>query len=302
MSGVAPTMFADEIPSDAELVRRLLQAQFPEWAGLPIERVELVGTDNALYRLGDDLVVRLPRRHRPAETLEKECEWLPRLGPLLPLPVPVPVARGAAGEVYPLPWAVYRWVPGERATPERIGDQRRFATDLVQFIAGLQRIDPANGPPPGMHNFGRGEPLLARDEQTRAAIRSLGSAIDVAQVTAVWEDALDAPVWQGPPLWIHGDLDRQNLLVLDGRLSGVVDFGALGVGDPACDVMVVWKVLARNDRELFRQALAVDEPTWMRARGWVVSQAVRALDYYTLDTHPVLVREARLWLAGVLAA
>jgi aminoglycoside phosphotransferase (APT) family kinase protein len=294
-------MHADEVHTDALLVRRLLAAQFPQWAGLPIEPVPSAGTDNALYRLGDDMVVRLPRRQRTTEPLKKERRWLPSLAPLLPLAVPVPLAEGVPANGYPLEWSVYRWLKGENATTERVTDLSRLATDLAQFVAALQRIDPTGGPPPGEHNFFRGVPLAARDAPTRAAIVSLQGTIDAGGVTAAWESAVGAAEWTRPPVWIHGDLDSRNLLVENGRLSGVIDFGCLGVGDPAFDVMVAWKVLSADTRDIFRTALSVDEATWARGRGGALSQAVIALAYYTLETNPVLVREAHRWLAEVLA-
>ena len=297
----APRMHADEVDTDVALVRRLLAGQFPHWAELPIEPVLPFGTDNALYRVGDDLLARLPRRERTVGTLEKEREWLPRLGPFLPLAVPVPLAEGLPAEGYPFPWSVYSWLEGENATEERISDLRQFATDLAQFVAALQRIDPTGAPPPGEHNFVRGEPLARRDEATRAAIASLGPAIDGRAVTALWEAALGTPEWDRPPVWVHGDLDSRNLLVERGRLSAVIDFGCLGVGDPACDVMVAWKILSADTRHILRSALSVDEATWARARGWALSQALMALAYYTLETNAVLVLEARRWLAEVLA-
>ena len=297
----AQKMHADEVNTDAALVGRLLAEQFPQWADLPIEPVFPRGTDNALYRLGDDMVVRLPRTERTVRTLEKERRWLPRLAPLLPLAVPLPLAEGTAGEGYPFSWSVYRWLSGENATVGRIADPSRLATDLAQFVAALQRIDPAGGPPPGEHNFGRGAPLETRDQATRASIDALSGAIDVRAVTAAWEAALRAREWQRPGVWVHGDLDSRNLLVEQGRLCGVIDFGGLGVGDPACDVMVAWKVLTADSRHVFRDALSVDDATWARGRGWTVSQAVGALSYYTMRTNAVLVREARRWLVEVLA-
>lgn len=294
-------MHADELDVDAALVRQLFAKQFPEWAELPIEPVYPRGTDNALFRLGDELVARLPRRKRTVGTLQKEVRWLPRLAPLLPLAVPVPVAEGEPAEGYPFPWSVYTWLQGENATTERIADRAQFAADLAQFIIALQRIDPTGGPPPDEHNFGRGEPLERRDAATRASISALAGEIDVDAVTATWEEALRAPQWQGAPVWIHGDLDSRNLLIENGRLSGVIDFGCLGVGDPACEVMVAWKVLTAETRELFRGALSVDQATWARSRGWALSQALMALAYYTLETNAVLVRESQRWLAEVLA-
>jgi aminoglycoside phosphotransferase (APT) family kinase protein len=295
-----PRMHADEVDIDAALVGRLVASQFPEWAELPLEPVRFFGTDNAIYRLGDQLAVRLPRRPQNVLQLEKERRWLPQLAARLPLAVPVPLAAGQPGEGYPFEWAVYRWLQGEPGTATPIADLAQAASDLAGFLAALQKIDPAGGPPPGEHNFLRGVPLAARDEDARAAIAALGDEVDTAAVTEVWEAALAAPEWARAPVWIHGDLDARNLLVDDGMISAVIDFGSLGIGDPACDVMVAWKILSAETRELFRMALAVDDATWARARGWAVSQAVIALTYYTLETNPVLVREARHWLAEVL--
>jgi aminoglycoside phosphotransferase (APT) family kinase protein len=294
-------MHADEVGIDAALVGRLVAGQFPEWAELPVEPVLPLGTDNALYRLGDDLVVRLPRRERTTRTLDKERRWLPRLAPLLPLAVPVPLAEGVPAEGYPFAWSVYRWLKGENATIAGITDLSLLATDLAQFVSALQRIDPTDGPSPGEHNFFRGVPLARRDEATRASIASLAGAIDGDSVTAAWEAALRAPEWERAPVWVHGDLDARNLLVDGGRLNAVIDWGGLGVGDPACDVMVAWKVLSAETRDRFRTALSVDEATWARGRGWALSQALNALSYYTMETNPVLVAEARRWLVEVLA-
>jgi aminoglycoside phosphotransferase (APT) family kinase protein len=282
-------------------VSGLVAAQFPQWAELPIEPVPSAGTDNALYRLGEDMVVRLPRREATTRTLESERRWLPRLAPRLPVAVPVPLADGTPGAGYPFVWSVYRWLKGENAATERVTDLSRLATDLARFVAALEQIDPTGGPAPGEHNFFRGVPLPTRDASTRAAIASLQDAVDVGAVTAAWESALRAPEWEQPPVWIHGDLDSRNLLVEDGRLSAVIDWGCVGVGDPACDVKVAWKSLSADARDTLRTVLSVDEPTWARARGWALSQALGALAYYTLDTNPVLVLEARRWLAEVLA-
>ena len=288
-------MHADEIETSPALVRRLLEAQFPQWAARPVEPVSFRGTENALYRLGDDKVVRLPTRPRPAVTLEKERRWLPRLAPHLPLAVPTPLAEGAPSEDYPFTWSIYSWLPGATVIEAPIADLRQAALDLAGFIRALQRVDATGGPGPGEHNFGRGEPLAHRDEPMRAAIASLG-AHDRA---AAWEEALSVPDWDRPPVWIHGDLDARNVLVENGRLSAVLDFGSVGVGDPACDVMVAWKLFTGDSREVFRRELAVDDATWARARGWVLSQALIALAYYTLETNPVLVREAQKWLEAL---
>lgn len=289
-------MHADEVPVDAALVRRLLAGQFPQWAELPVEPVRAFGTDNAMYRVGDHLVARLPRRARTTGPLAKERRWLPELAPLLPVAAPVPLAEGRPAEGYPFEWCVYPWLRGEEATAERIRDPDRFADELAALIAGLRRVDPRGGPEPGEDNFGRGEPLAKRDAATRAAIDALGAET----ATAVWDAALRAPTWEQEPVWIHGDLDARNLLVEQGRLTAVIDWGCLGVGDPAYDVMAAWKMLPRSAHGRFRAALGVDDGTWIRARGLVVSQALIALAYYTLETNPVLVREARRWLAASL--
>jgi aminoglycoside phosphotransferase (APT) family kinase protein len=294
-------MHADEVDIDTALVHRLVSAQFPEWAELPIAPVLSRGTDNALYRLGDDKVVRLPRHEPTVGRLEHEHLWLLQLAPLLPFAVPEPLVRGLPAEGYAWTWSVYRWLEGEPATAERIGDESRLAADLAELIAALQRIDADGGPPPSQLNAFRGEPLARRDEQTRTWIAALAGRIDIAAATALWEEALDAPEWDGPPVWIHGDLDARNLLVREGRLSAVVDWGCVGVGDPACDLMVAWKVLSVDTRDSFRAALAVDDATWVRSQGWALSQAVGALSYYTLETNPELVREGERWLAEVFA-
>lgn len=288
-------MHADELDIDVPLVRRLLSAQFREWAGLPLERVLPAGTDNAIYRLGDDMAVRVPRIHWAAGQPEKEAEWLPRLAPLLPFEIPVPLALGKPGEGYPWHWSVCRWLEGETATLDRVAHLQQLASDLAKLVGALQRIDPAGGPPSS-----RGGPLAVRDEQTREAIASLHAELDVDAAIAAWNAALAASAWGGPPIWTHGDLDSRNLIVAHGRLSGVIDLSGVGVGDPACDVAAAWKVLPADTREIFRAALATDDATWARARGWVLSQAVIALAYYTLETNAVLVLEARRWLDEVL--
>jgi aminoglycoside phosphotransferase (APT) family kinase protein len=289
------------VETDPPLVRRLLAAQFPQWADLTIEPVPSSGTDNALYRLGSDMVVRLPRHARTNGTLERERLWLPRLAPHLPLAVPLPLAEGVPAEGYPFIWSIYRWLDGQEATAERIADLREAAAELARFVAALQRIDPAGGPLPDGYNANRGVPLATRDAATRRSIATLTGRIDVEAATAAWEASLEAPEWQHRPVWIHGDLDSRNVLVQHGRLSAVIDWGCLGVGDPACDVAVVWKMLSANTRGIFREVLAVDDATWARSRGWALSQALMAEPYYTLETNPGLVLEARCWLAEVLA-
>jgi aminoglycoside phosphotransferase (APT) family kinase protein len=273
----------------------LLAAAFPDWATLPLARVEPDGTDNAIFRLGEDMVVRLPRIHWATEQPVTEQEWLPRLAPFLPLEIPTPLALGPPAESYPCHWSVCRWLEGEMATPERLDDPTRTADDLVGFLTALESIDPSEGPPPD----GRGGPLAPRDVATRRAIGSLGDRVDAAAITSAWEVALAVPD-RHDAVWIHGDLDARNLLAREGTLSGVLDWGSLAVGDRACDVMVAWKMVPAGLRGRFRDSLGVDGATWERARGWVLSQAVQAVAYYTPQTNPTLYHEASRWLEEAL--
>ncbi|HYA09852.1 MAG TPA: aminoglycoside phosphotransferase family protein [Gaiellaceae bacterium] len=284
-------MHIDELELDEVLVRRLLDQQFPEWADLPLRRIEPGGTDNAIFRLGDELSVRLARRSGPTEPGGKEFNWLPRLAPSLPVEIPVPVAQGRPSDDYPWFWEIHRWVEGETVSVEEI-DAVRAARDLAALVGALQRVSPAGAPP------GRGIPLADRDRETRYWLARFDG--DPA-VTAEWERALAAAPWAGPPVWHHGDLDMRNWLVRDGRISGVIDWGCMGVGDPACDVMVAWKLHSPAARDAFREALPTDDATWERARGWVLSQAVAALAYYTPENNPTLYHEAESWLDLVLS-
>lgn len=296
----AGKMHADEVSTDISLVRRLLAAQFPQWAGLPLAPVPSGGTDNAIYRLGDSMAVRLPRIHWATAQVEKEQHWLPQLAPHLPLAIPTPLAMGTPDEGYPWHWSVYRWLEGENATPERLADPCQAAAQLAQFIACLQRVDAAGGPLAGPHNFSRGVPLALRDAPVRAAIQALHGTLDTQAAIAAWEAALQAPAWHGAPVWVHGDLQPGNLLAQEGRLRAVIDFGGLGVGDPACDLLVAWNLFSDQSRAAFRVALAVDDATWARGRGWALSVGLIALPYY-LHTSPAMVSYAQHTIAQALA-
>jgi aminoglycoside phosphotransferase (APT) family kinase protein len=291
----AAKMHDEELETDASLVGRLLVAQFPHWADLPVEPVQSSGTDNAIYRLGDDMAVRLPRIHWATEQPELEHRWLPRLAPQLPLAIPIPLALGAPGEGYPWRWSIHRWLGGETATLERVADPASFAEQLAEFVTALQRVDATGGPPAG-----RGVPLAMRDAPTRAAIEELHGMVDTDAMTVVWDAALRVPEWNGPGVWIHGDLAPGNLLVVAGRLSAIIDFGCLGVGDPACDSIVAWNLLTAGTRNAYRAALRVDDDTWDRGRGWALSVALIQLPYYETRS-PVLAAGARYTLNEVLA-
>lgn len=292
-------MHEGEMETDAALVQRLLAAQFPQWAGLPVRVFTSAGSDNTIYRLGDDLAVRLPRIPGAAGQVEKELAWLPQFAPHLPLRVPVPLALGEPGEGYPLTWGVYRWLPGEPAFQENLTDLAQAARDLAGFVQALQRLDPAGGPVAGPDSGERGAPLVTRDGSTRENIARLPGDLDRAALTAAWEAALRAPVWDNAPVWIHGDLKSDNLLAEGGRLSAVIDFGALRVGDPACELAVAWNWLDAGARQAFHKAVARDEATWARGRGWALSIAVAEIPYY-LHTNPAMVARSRYALSQVL--
>jgi aminoglycoside phosphotransferase (APT) family kinase protein len=280
---------------DVPLVRRLIAAQFPQWASLALEPVESAGWDNTIYRLGSDLTVRLPRRRVSAEHVRNEHRWLPVLAPHLPVAVSVPLGHGVPGEGYPWHWTVCPWLTGELAALTHLADPSRAATSLAHFIGALQASEPAGG---SVHEF-RGMSLAAHDRNARASAAVLRDSLDVGPLLRIWEAALAAPAWTGQPVWMHGDLHPANLLVADHQLSAVIDFGLLSVGDPACDVMVAWTYLSADSRAAFRNALAVDDRTWSRGRGWALEFGLRAAAYSA--DNPVLGDIGRYTLAQVLA-
>ncbi|MDQ2808762.1 MAG: aminoglycoside phosphotransferase family protein [Chloroflexota bacterium] len=290
-------MHADEIETDAALVRRLLAGQFPQWADLRIALVESYGTDHDIYRLGDQLAVRLPRIGWATEQAALEAEWLPQLAPHLPLALPVSLAIGHPGAGYPFDWSVYQWLPGANANGT-LDDLDQAAVDLAAFIKALRQVDTTGAFPRRPHS--RGGPLAEGDEQVRQSVAQLGDRIDGAATLRSWEQSLNAPVWDGAAVWVHGDLLPGNLLVVNGRLSAVIDFGGLNVGDPACDLQPAWNLFVGDSRRRFRAALAVDAASWLRGRGWALYQAVSALPYYW-DTNPGIIRQATHALAQVLA-
>ncbi|WP_190126722.1 aminoglycoside phosphotransferase family protein [Streptomyces inusitatus] len=285
-------------PIDGELVRRLIAGQFPRWAGLAVERWPSGGTVNAMYRLGDDMVVRLPLVRGGAKDVSTEQEWLPRLAPLLPTRIPEVLGAGKPAEGYPWPWSVHRWLAGVHPESGALSEPLTLAEDLAAFVASMWSVTL-----PGAPKAHRGGPLASLDAETRAAVEELRGipeeGVDGDAVSAVWEEALRAPLRDGPPVWLHADLMPGNLLVEDGRLTSVIDFGCMGWGDPACDLFPAWNLLPRDAREVFREALGVDEATWIRGRGRTLSQALIALPYYR-TTNPVMAGNARQVIRAVL--
>ncbi|MEU2119378.1 aminoglycoside phosphotransferase family protein [Streptomyces sp. NPDC016459] len=283
---------------DTVLVERLVAGRFPRWAGLAVRAVDSAGTDNAMFRLGDDLVVRLPRVPDAVGQVEKEQRWLPRLAPHLPLDVPVPVGRAGAGPDFPMPWSVYRWLDGDDTYDVPLTDLAHAAVELGRFGAALRTVDASEGPP----SF-RGGPVTDwEDGNLPRAVRDLGAdgLVDEELATASWESVLRLPQWDGAPVWVHGDLLPGNLLGRDGRLSAVIDFGGLGTGDPACDMMPAWTLLTADTRPLFREAARADDATWARGRGWALAWGLVTEHYYR-DTNPVLAAVAHRTRTEALA-
>ena len=287
-------MHDGEVDIDAGLVRRLVAAQFPRLTDLPIRELQATGTVNAIYRLGDHLCARLPRVQDWAQDLDKEWQWLPRLAPHLSLQTPEPVAHGHPESSYPFAWAIYRWIDGQPYADALVDDEREAARELAQFVVELRRIDPVGAPRGGRR------PLRELDAVTRAAIQSARDAIDSEAATAAWERALQAPAWNGTAVWLHTDLLRSNVLVRDGRLCAVIDFGGAGVGDPAADVIAAWSVFGHTGRGVFRDTLDVDDGTWDRARGFALHQAALIIPYYR-ETNPGFVAPATRTVEEILA-
>ncbi len=266
-------MGTDRLLIDATLVGQLIAQQFLPWKDLPVRPVVRSGWDNHTFHLGEDMLVRLPSAARYAGQVEKEHTWLPRLGPLLPLSIPTPLAMGEPAEGYPWKWSVYRWLEGDAAATARIQDLGDFARSLARFLVALQGVDPAGGPLPGPQNFYRGGPLSVYDTETRTALAKLKGKIDITAATDAWEAAL-ATTWDRAPVWVHGDISPGNLLVRDGRLTSVIDFGQLGIGDPACDLTIAWTLFDGESRQVFHDLLGLAPDTWTRARAWTLWKAL----------------------------
>ncbi len=286
-------MHADEVGSDPSLVQRLVAGQFPEWAELPVEAIYPLGTDNANYRLGDEMVVRLPRQSSKVAGLERELEWLPIFAPSVPLAIPRPLGRGEPAEGYPFPWGVFTWVPGENVVVDAVAPEA--AADLAELILALRRLDATDAPQGLRHGS-----LRELDDWVRGRVAQLDRGHDGAALLAAWAKVVDLPPWDGPPTWCHCDLDLRNVIFRDGRPSGVLDWGWAGAGDHASDAAVAWKMLPAESRPAFFAALGADEAEIERARGWTLMQCAGALSYYTPENNPALYFEAERWLSELL--
>lgn len=275
----------------AALVRKLVDTQFPQWAALPLELLDPAGSDHVIYRLGEQLSVRLPRHGGAIRQAQKEFEWLPRLAPHLPLAIPVPVGVGEPDFGYPWRWAVSRWLEGEVATVEALADSSTAAVQLAEFLTALQRFGPEYARE--SHADLTAQPLADRDHATRAAIAAVSDIFDPTAMTALWNEALNAPEWDRRPVWFHGDFHTGNLLTIDGRLSAVIDFGGLGIGDPACDLMIAFTLMSPISRAAFRTTLDLDDATWTRGRGWALATGLNAYTTYAATNPRIATQTTR---------
>lgn len=257
---------------DVPLVRALLAEQLPELAALPVRPVRPGGNDHRTFRLGEELLVRLPSAPGYVPQVVKEQTWLPRLAPHLPLPIPAVRAVGVPSPLFAAPWSVYGWLEGAPASAVAVDDQERLADDLARFLVALRTAPTDGAPGPGMHSAFRGGSLQHFDAEVQDIVHRVhGRERQLA--VRIWREALEASV-TGPPVWFHGDVAVANLLVRDGGLAAVIDFGCSGVGDPACDTVMYWTHLRGGAREVFRGTLQVDEATWARGRGWALWKAL----------------------------
>ena len=259
-----------------ELVESLIAEQFPQWADLAVAEVIPNGWDNRTFRLGEEMSVRLPSAERYIHQVQKEHEWLPKLAPYVSLPITMPIAIGQPGSGYPWQWSVNGWMEGETASTGHINDLPQFARSLAEFLNSLQDVDSTNAPTPGPGK--RGADVGYYDDESREAIKileteSTGDGLDTQAITAVWDAALESK-WTKDPIWIHGDVSLGNMLVVNGELSAVIDFGGACVGDPACDLAIAWTAFEGESREAFRIAIDLDADTWARGAGWTLWKAL----------------------------
>ncbi|MCM5557001.1 aminoglycoside phosphotransferase family protein [Pleomorphomonas sp. JP5] len=288
-------MHSDDLPVTITLARRLIAHETPQWAHLPLHRVNSTGTDNALFRIGDKLVLRIPRRPSAVPALRKELDWLPRLAGL-PLDIPVPRHQGRVNLGIDCPFGIFDWMEGDIASPDAIGDVTAAALSLAAFLKALRACPTDGAPVAGPDNHRRGVALEDMSEATLASIDAVADEIDAAAAVALWTSAVSAR-HAGPPVWLHGDLKADNLIARGGKLAGVIDWGLAATGDPAADYAVAWSWIDPTARDTFRQALALGDGDWLRGKAWALYGAVIALSYYRGGRNEPLCRQCRLTLS-----
>ena len=255
-----------------DLVKKLIFEQFPQWSHLEIKPVKNSGHDNRTFHLGNDLTIRLPSGKEYEPQIQKEAKWLPVLAQHLSLPITAPVAKGKPTPEYPLAWSINRWLVGETVTHTNV-DLQKFAIELARFLKELEAINAENGPQAGAHNFYRGGDLAVYIEEFEQALTQLPAGPQRNHYQDIWTTAL-ATKWEKKTVWVHGDIAVGNLLVNDGHISGVIDFGILGTGDPACDLVMAWTFFDSKSRKAFKEEMGLDDTTWQRGKGWALWKAL----------------------------
>lgn len=289
-------MHEGEFAIGQALVRRLVDGQFPQWRDRSLTRVPSSGTVHAMYRLGDDLAVRLPRLAEFGPALERELDLLARVAPFLPLRIPTVAARGEPTAAYPASWSVLQWIEGEPLSSHPVADPIDTATHLGEFVVAMRSINLPGESSPNQ----RGRALATADDWTRSSIAAVANEFDAERLTYLWEAALAAQPWDGVPTWIHGDLLPGNLLVADGRLCAVIDFGEASIGNPTWDLVAAWWVFSAEGRDTFLDAAMAGDAARDRARGWALSGGVGALAYY-VDSNRAFADLARRTIRNVMA-
>ncbi|MBA2306878.1 aminoglycoside phosphotransferase family protein [Candidatus Dependentiae bacterium] len=275
---ISPLQPFDSLSITTSLAAKLIAEQFPAWADLPVRPVEFSGWDNRTFRLGETMLIRLPSAEHYAPQVHKEHQWLPYLAPCLPLPISTPLALGHPSHDYPWHWSVYQWIEGESAANLSLDtlDLPLIASQLAHFLRKLHALPSTGGPTAGPHNFWRGGPLEIYDAETRSALATLDGFIDTTAALSVWEEALNSE-WHTDPVWIHGDFSSGNFLVKNGTVAAIIDFGCMGIGDPACDLVLRWTFFQKEARQTFIRQVDLDKSTWSRARGWALWKALITL-------------------------
>jgi aminoglycoside phosphotransferase (APT) family kinase protein len=294
-------MHANQLTVSLETVRELVDAQFPRWRQLPLRRIELLGTVNAIFRIGDRLAARFPLQGDDVESmrrwLEAEAEVARELLGRTRFPTPEPVALGEPGAGYPLPWSVQTWLPGAVARDEDPGDSVAFARDLAEFIRGVRAIDTRGRTHRGQ---GRGGDLRFHDEWMETCLQNSEQLMDVGRLRRLWGRLRDLPRGTAPDVMNHGDLIPGNVLVSHGRLAGILDVGSLGAADPALDLVAAWHLLEAEPRRALREELGCGDLEWERGKAWAFEQAMGALWYYR-GSNPPMSRMGRRTLERILA-
>lgn len=254
---------------DVKLAKRLIDSQFPEWRQLHVVPVKQSGWDNRTFHLGNDMSMRLPSRKEYAPQILKESKWLPHLSKHISCKITQPIALGKPSEDYPFHWAINQWLDGETASLSTISNLKIFANDLAAFLGELHAIETIDGPPAGAHNFYRGGTLSYYSADMQNGLAKIKNPLEQKIATALWQDAV-ASSWQNKPVWLHGDFATGNMLIKDGKLHAIIDFGCLAVGDPACDLAIAWNLLDSSSRQTFKDKLSLDNETWIRGMGWTL--------------------------------